>query len=234
MLGALCAMSMMAQTTKVVKGAVIDKNGNPLPGAVVEATGGAETTTVDADGSFEMEVPLWLKSITAKYAGMADKKQKLRNGSNDNLVLKMTSAYPSGWFVSLVGGFNSNIHYYDERAYGRLGVMGGRLGNWGFYGKITPTLAHGADGIPAVTVGGIKHLTKGTYLFLGAGIAPKPEHYNDYGYDDYDGYDSAILFDLGVIVTIKSRFTITYGCTFGIDFDGIPEPGSLIGFGYLF
>ncbi|WP_417471148.1 carboxypeptidase-like regulatory domain-containing protein, partial [Leyella stercorea] len=42
----------MAQSTRIIKGAVVDKNGNPLPGATVEATNGAESTTVDADGTF--------------------------------------------------------------------------------------------------------------------------------------------------------------------------------------
>ena len=36
-----CIGAIAQSTTKVVTGAVIDKNGNPLPGAIVEATGGA-------------------------------------------------------------------------------------------------------------------------------------------------------------------------------------------------
>ncbi len=249
MLCALCATSMTAQTTKVIKGAVIDKNGNPLPGAVVEATGGAENTTTDADGSFEMEVPLWLKSITAKYAGMSDRKLKLRDGKNSNLILKMKPYCPNGWFVSLVGSVNSNYEYRNEKNedrayYYRMGIMGGHLGNWGFYGKIMPTIAEGTDGTPAVTIGGIKHLTKGTFAFLGAGYAPLPyrrfdyDYYYNVGYEIIDGPDHGIMCDLGVIVTLKSRFVVTCGLNITLysehTFDREIEKGAFVGIGYKF
>ena len=71
-------MVAKAQSTKEVKGVVIDKNGNPLPGAKVQATGGAETAVTDADGTFNIEVSRWLKSLTATYPGMISKKAKLK------------------------------------------------------------------------------------------------------------------------------------------------------------
>ncbi len=76
-----CALSLSAQSTRVITGAVIDKNGNPLPNALVEATGGAESVITDADGTFSIEVPATLKSLTAKYSGFKEKKIKLKEAN---------------------------------------------------------------------------------------------------------------------------------------------------------
>ena len=144
---AVCAMSIAAsaQTTRVIKGAVIDKKGNPLPGATVNATGGSDMTTVDADGSFSMEVPIWLKRATAQYAGMKDKTLKIKG---TDLVFRMKPDRKRQWFIianysrltsgsmkdSYSGYGYSRIETYDYS--GNMGgLMFGRLGKWGWYGK---------------------------------------------------------------------------------------------------
>lgn len=158
---AVCAVSIAAsaQTTRVIKGAVIDKKGNPLPGATVNATGGSDMTTVDADGSFSMEVPIWLKRATAQYAGMKDKTIKIKG---DDLVFRMKPDRKMQWFIianysRLTSGSFKNsssysfpgyssgsysdpgFSYIDNRTYDYSGNMGGlmfgRLGKWGWYGK---------------------------------------------------------------------------------------------------
>ena len=48
---ALVSTAAMAQSTRIIKGAVVDKNGNPLQDETVEATNGEERTTEDADGT---------------------------------------------------------------------------------------------------------------------------------------------------------------------------------------
>lgn len=127
----ISVLGAYAQNTKIVTGAVIDKNGNPLPNALVEATGGAESVTTDADGSFSIEVSIWLKSLTAKYAGMASKTKRIVDGAPLIFELKPKT---SSWFADLA--YSANIAYGGEGYFSRLGVMGGYLGNWGGYLKV--------------------------------------------------------------------------------------------------
>jgi len=130
-----------AQTTRVIKGVVIDKKGNPLPGATVNATGGSDMATVDADGSFSMEVPIWLKSLTAQYAGMKDKRIKIKG---DDIVFRMKPNYNKQWFIIanysrlISGGYNrSYVRGYETYDYSANmgGLMFGQIGEWGWYGK---------------------------------------------------------------------------------------------------
>ncbi len=80
-----------AASTRTITGVVIDKDEVPIADATVEATGGAETVTTNAEGVFTMEIPFWLKSITVSYPGMKSKKYKLDyKKQNENvLIIKM-------------------------------------------------------------------------------------------------------------------------------------------------
>lgn len=194
----LASVSVMAQSTKEIKGAVIDKNGNPLPGAVVEATGGAESATVDADGTFSMEVPVWLKKVTARYAGMESKTKKIKNGD----ILFELSPKKNKWFVSLVGSYD-----FISTEMGRIGVMAGYVRSWGGYVKVAPTIIPG-DGIdlPAITAGVVKSLSNTVNLYLGLGLMP---------YLDEDKYDywwePGLGIELGTIINLSDRFNLTAG-----------------------
>lgn len=204
---ALCCMggiAVFAQNTKIVKGAVIDKNGNPLPGAVVEATGGAESAVVDADGTFSIEVPVWLKSLTAKYAGMKDNKKKISRG---DLVFNM-SPKTGKWFVNVIG-----TRHLSEESYSRYGLMGGWLDNWGGYLKVTAPVFDDEIRRPAVSIGVIKSIAQPVYFYLGAGYAKA--YYNlEYceGCEEthFDAED-ALLLEAGIIVNIAKKFNITAG-----------------------
>lgn len=117
----------MAQTREI-KGAVIDKNGNPLPGARVEATGGAENTVTDADGTFSLEVSQWLKSLTVSYPGMRDKKMNIRNKSNVLFTMRQNDTH---WFANAIYQYDLNLETSS------VGVMGGQaFGNWGWFAKV--------------------------------------------------------------------------------------------------
>lgn len=171
------ALAATAQTTREVKGAVIDKNGNPLAGAKIEATGGAESTVTDADGSFSLEVSRWLKSLTATYPGMERKKKSLRNQSGD-VVLRMREKQ-SHWFLQAVGAYD--FENYEATS---IGLRGGRLDKWGFYGKLVYDVSVGHyDEVESngwsVSVGLIKRITPKLYYYLGAGVT------RGYGYDWY-------------------------------------------------
>ena len=195
----LASVSVMAQSTKEIKGAVIDKNGNPLPGAVVEATGGAESATVDADGTFSMEVPVWLKKVTARYAGMESKTKKIKNGD----ILFELSPKKNKWFVSLVGSFDLN-----STEMGRIGVMAGYVRSWGGYVKVAPTIYGDGIELPAITAGVVKSLSNTVNLYLGLGLMP-------YEYDGYDRWDDWVDYGLGIelgtIINLSDRFNLTAG-----------------------
>lgn len=66
-------------TTKTITGIVTDKAGTPLEGATVSATAGAETVETDANGAYSIEVPVWLKRLSASYPGMGEKEQKIKD-----------------------------------------------------------------------------------------------------------------------------------------------------------
>lgn len=222
----------MAQTTKVIRGAVIDKNGNPLPGAIVEATGGAENVTADADGTFSMEVPFWLKTLTARYAGMKDKKLKLKG---DNLLFRMKPDNGGKWFVNFIGSYVSD----SGHAGGRVGLMGGYMGNWGGYAKVMPTIGLASDGVPSVTLGVIKRLYKPLHLYWGLGFVPVEQIYSySYSYYSsssyYDEYwDPGMAVDLGLLFKVAKHFNINVGYTFNTEFESYAHEAHL-GFGYAF
>lgn len=193
----LASVSVMAQSTKEIKGAVIDKNGNPLPGAVVEATGGAESATVDADGTFSMEVPVWLKKVTARYAGMESKTKKIKNGD----ILFELSPKKNKWFVSLVGSFDIN-----SSEMGRIGVMAGYVRSWGGYVKVAPTIYGDGIELPAITAGVVKSLSNTVNLYLGLGLMPSL----------YEGkkdswVEPGLGIELGTIINLSDRFNLTAG-----------------------
>lgn len=196
----LASVSVMAQSTKEIKGAVIDKNGNPLPGAVVEATGGAESATVDADGTFSMEVPVWLKKVTARYAGMESKTKKIKNGD----ILFELSPKKNKWFVSLVGSYD-----FRSTEMGRIGVMAGYVRSWGGYVKVAPTIIEDEIGLPAITAGVVKSLSNTVNLYLGLGLMPY--HESDYWGKSDDYAEPSLGIELGTIINLSDRFNLTAG-----------------------
>ncbi len=210
MLCCLASISVIAQTTKVVKGAVIDKNGNPLPGAVVEATGGAENTVVDADGTFSIEVPVWLKSLTAKYAGMKDKK---KNINGNNLIFEMRPN-SGNWFTSLVTSYACGGYEVGD-GYWRLGVMGGYMDNWGGYAKLMFPLADDCEKIPSVSLGVIKRIYKVANFYLGAGWNPIPD-YDNY-WDCFEGNESCLMLETGLIFNLSKKINMNIGVVYNTD-----------------
>lgn len=224
---AVATLGASAQSTRVVSGAVIDKNGNPLPGATVSATGGAETTLTQSDGTFSLEVPIWLKSLTASYAGMDDK--KLRTDFNRDMIFTMKPAFNKAWFINATAGCS-----IGDYSYLNLGFMAGRLGKWGYYAKLNfPVRAHidnvqgYAYGIQGI-VGGIKSISKRVYFYLGAG-------YGGISYEDYEiEFDPGVAFEAGFLFRIGSHFNLGAGYTHTCDFEGWWNCNPNISLGYVF
>lgn len=222
MLVVACSTAVaVAQNTRVIKGAVVDKNGNPLPGAVVEATNGAESTVVDADGTFSLEVPIWLKSITAKYAGMRDK--KLSTNRNDH-VFYMSKKTQGHWFANLsygacLGG--------DATYYSRIGIMGGYYASWGAYARIMPSTV---SGVPSFSVGVMKNIKNKVIPYLGLGLTEGLNYYNGYYRSGWDGEIIRGQVDIGALVNVSSKFHINVG--YSINFELNHE--FIVGVGYTF
>lgn len=207
---AICALGVNAQNTRVITGAVIDRNGNPLPNALVEATGGAESATTDADGSFRIEVPIWLKSMTAKYAGLNDKKIKFNHNNQIIFEMKPKTGF---WFLDAAYAIN-----FGDFTFSRAGLMGGYLGNWGGYARVMlPFGGHIDDNIPSATAGVTKQVAKPVFLYLGAGYAPVFGEYW-YGWSGYEYKDGA-MFEAGAIFKYnKVNFSVGY--SFSSSFSG--------------
>ncbi len=227
---AIGAVAQSTQATQTVRGAVIDKNGNPLPGAEVFATGGAETTVTDADGTFTLEVPVWLKSLTARYAGMSDK--KLKTDFNSNMIFTMSPAIMKSWFINLEGGIDAS----QDGTYGRVGLMGGRLGNWGYYGKLMlPATSDVEDFGVGIhfTIGAIKHVYKSIYAYLGAGYGGCFDYENVYSYYDC-WWEAGGAFEGGFIVRIGQHFNCNLGYLISSNFDYATDHNINLGIGYVF
>ncbi len=176
------------QTTRVIRGAVIDNDGNPIPGATVSATNGAEYVTTDSDGSFSIEVPIWLKTLTASYPGLQNNKMKIN--AYDMMIFQLKSfnrtygfvnlMFANVWQIKPTGGYNDKVQ--------QLGLMGGAYRKWGGYAKIMMGLFATHNGSyeypshiqynPTVTGGVIKPIQKSLNVFLGVGIG------SNYNFDD--------------------------------------------------
>lgn len=231
-------MVAQAQSTKEVKGVVIDKNGNPLPGAKVQATGGAETAVTDADGTFNIEVSRWLKSLTATYPGMRAKKVNLKD--NNDVVIKIKND-KHRWFVQ-------GITQYDfGQGTPSIGVMGGMLGNWGWYGKAVVDLATPSDsgydesrgnGGPAYSFSGgvIKNVYKTLYLYAGAGLGRSyaVSKYEKYTYESpyysheypsciYNDFEVSLIMDIGLIYQYKKNLNFNLGFSYSSQFEHLFE-----------
>ena len=218
----LASMAAMAQSTRIIKGAVVDKNGNPLPGATVEATNGAESTTVDADGTFSLEVSRWLNTATARYAGMRKKTLKVQDG---DMVFRLSPKFGMDWFLNVVAGvvnmdsyaFNTDV---PNPTYS-LGLMGGFLGkNWGGYTKLLwiPNSSFASEpAVPTVTIGATKRVLSFMHAYAGVGYGKM--NGVDKEYNEYVSNNDAMAFDLGVIFRVKNHISTNVGISYVTDFD---------------
>ena len=229
----LASTAAMAQSTRIIKGAVVDKNGNPLPGATVESTNGAESTTVDADGTFSLEVSRWLNTATARYAGMRKKTLEVQDG---DMVFRLSPKYEMDWFLNVVSGVvtmeryarNTNV---PNTTYS-LGLMGGFLGkNWGGYTKLlwTPNSSFASEpAVPTVTIGATKRVFSFMHAYAGAGYGKVNVVYgetlkipsSDEELSYYDSWNKdAMAFDLGAIFRVKKHISANVGISCVTDFD---------------
>lgn len=205
------------ETTGIIQGAVIDKNGNPLPGALVKASGGAETVLVESDGSFVLEVPIWLKSATASYPGLRSSTKKV--DFTKPMIFKLSSQN-KGKFINITVGPTVSLNSGDASAV--FALMGGTLNNWGWYAKLGAGIGeewqYGIQAVAGVT----KHIFKSMYGFFGLGYGGyfnenKVWHITHYDYFGSQWWRGAAI-DGGLIWRTGSHFNIGYNLTVNTDF----------------
>lgn len=218
-LSAVFAISITAsaQTTRIIKGAVIDKDGNPLIGAIVSSPNGSEITTVDADGTFSLEVPIWLKCAIARYEGLKDKKLNIKD---TDMIFRMRPERESQWFI--IGNY---AYFIGEDSSHMGGLIGGCLGKWGWYGKINV-----GDGFPVtwnVTAGVTKRIIAPLHAHIGFGMGFVP--------GDRDKSVLGLGPEIGLICKIGKHFLINvaYQPMYNTEDCGMGH-GCNIGFGYAF
>lgn len=157
-------ISATAQPQRVLKGAVIDKKETPLPGAKVSTLNGSHIATVNNDGTFSIEVPIWTEALVAQYSGMMDKKLKV-DGSD--MIFRMTQKQKGFWMLS------GNISVPTSESAIAGAIMVGYLGKWGGYAKATlGTVASGRGDVlyQNYTAGVTKRIINPLHAFVGFGI----------------------------------------------------------------
>ena len=60
---AMFALAGMAQSTRTVKGVVLNENGEPMSGVAVKAVGFDAETVTDNDGRFELKVGSFVRNV---------------------------------------------------------------------------------------------------------------------------------------------------------------------------
>lgn len=224
LIAALTAVSLFAQTEKAdstaaanateVVGAVIDKSGNPLPGALVKSKKGVETTT-DSDGTFSMFLGPKDNKITASYPGLNPKKKGIKK---QPVVFELKEGRTGNFALDLVAGSVSKDSFGG-------GAMFTYHQKWGFYTKIVA-----GDGC-AFTAGAAKRFSSKVSLIFGVGVSV-------YSYDDYDDYttyydsetEGQFMFEVGLPLRF-GHFSVTPGISV---FTGDAGVGGFIGIGYAF
>ncbi len=194
---------------KTVAGVVIDKNGYPVVGATVQATGGKESTTVGEDGTFLFEVPETLESITVKHKGYLKKKQKIEENYEMDMVFHMKK--DTKWFINVF--FLGGQSPVEETA--GIGLMFGQTMNWGWYAKTSIDFISD-EPLPSISAGLTKRLTNLFHLYAGLGYV----YYIDWTpYEFPNNYYDMMMFDLGFLIKPHKNFNINIGTSLFTDFD---------------
>ncbi|MDE7407732.1 MAG: SusC/RagA family TonB-linked outer membrane protein, partial [Muribaculaceae bacterium] len=90
MLVALIAVMTASAQTRTVAGTVLGAaDDEPLIGATVAPQGGGMPVATDIDGKFTLTVPDGVKTIRVSYVGMVAQDVTLKDGDNNNLVIRL-------------------------------------------------------------------------------------------------------------------------------------------------
>ncbi len=221
---------------KTVSGTLIDKHGNPVAGAKVQAAGGAAAVFTDADGYFSIDVPLHNNRLELSHENMYSGELRLGDESSFNNIVTLKNRPTGEWFLNAVAsftvdGYESGAEQSHSVGDFRAGTMVGFLGKWGGYLKLTPSFG-AASGIPSVSLGVTKRIVKPLYVYAGLGCATMNiKFFESSKTNPY----AAMMFDLGFIVKPAKRFNINVGCNYlSEDFEDEQTFELHFGLGYIF
>lgn len=127
------AETASSHTVGGATGTVVDGDGNPLPGALVEEVGGVESVITELDGTFPLQSVSHSSRLRASYAGMQSKTKAAKSGvvfklANNGWLNESPERYE--WIATLQGAFPEGGLSHPS-----LGVMVGRVKDIGWYVK---------------------------------------------------------------------------------------------------
>lgn len=129
----LVATTLALKAQNVVTGTVVDRDGNPIPGAKVEIVGSTESTITELDGTFSIATKSPAEKVRVLYGGMQTKVKKVK----PDMVIKLRETTwwnrkpeKYDWLISVQGAFPESGVKNPS-----LGLMLGRVKNIGWYVK---------------------------------------------------------------------------------------------------
>jgi hypothetical protein len=235
----LASMCSLSAQTAIVHGKVVDRTGDPIPGAKVELSGWPESVLSNPDGTFSYDVPQRAKLLQATYAGWQTTKQRIDRKDN-TIILRMKKTtwwneVPKQWqwFAGIQGTTASTDFHYNGG-----GVMFGQLKKWGWFvrGEYAPlpstdlsiedsglennywTTGRMKQGYWSGSVGAIVRLGCPIYIYIGAGYGEYQEAREManglWVNDEVEHYES-LIGNFGLMLKMKRLF-INVGMTGGL------------------
>lgn len=226
----LSACNLLAQN--IVKGTVVDKDGNPIPGVKIEIKGGTESTITELDGTFVLETANPVQKVTVHYAGMQSKDQKVK----PDMIIKMSTSNwwntkpdKYSWIISAQGAFPEGGMKNPS-----FGLMISRVKNVGWYLKGVYSKGESTDcdyalrywttgnekrSFYAATAGVIVRMKSPIHLYCGAGYVNRNVAWElaDGAYAKPTEYSySGIAVDCGLMIKF-GKFAINGGTMYGLD-----------------
>src|SRR6478752_2651720 len=86
----LAVQLLLQAQTKSITGKITDANGNPLPGATINAKGTAVGVSTKDDGTFSIAVPSSVRTLIISDVGFASKEVDVRNATTITTSLSLT------------------------------------------------------------------------------------------------------------------------------------------------
>ncbi len=129
----LVAIGFSAYAQDAVRGTVVDRHGNPIPGVKLEINDGRDSVFSGLDGTFTLD-PSAYGSLNAYYSGM---KPALSRISQDMTITMRPETwwnrepYRHRFFISLQTGVRMDA--FGTPTAPSLGVMFGTVKRWGWY-----------------------------------------------------------------------------------------------------
>lgn len=239
----------------VVSGTVVDRDGNPIPGAKVEIPGSTESTLTELDGTFRLETAHPARTVRVYYVGMVSKTQKV----TPDMLIRLSQEnwwnrepQKAEWLIAVQGAFPGEG--IDNPAFGLMLGKVKRLGWYvkGVYSSSKSTVCDypnypaesdlinywttGKDkrGFYAATAGVIARLNCPVHFYAGVGYANRKVAWEladgSYAKQPENSY-SGVAIDYGLMLKIN-RFFINGGTIMSLA-DGCNFTGN-VGIGFSF